>query len=108
MDKNITIDDLDIKVRSYVFLKKNELFTLPDICKKLDEGIEELLKMPRVTEKVAINILMAVKAHGYPSEKLVDEYLVKHRGDYDEKGELLALWDELQKYLQEFVPAEEI
>ena len=105
---NITIDELDLKVRSYIFLKKNDLFTLPDICKKLDEGIEELLKMPRVTEKVTINILRAVKACGYPSEKLVDEYLVKHRGDYNDKSELLALWDELQKYLQEFVPAEEI
>ena len=108
MDNNITINDLDLKVRSYMFLKKNKLFTLPDICKKLDEGIEELLKMPFVTEKVSINILMAVKAYGYPSEKLVDEYLAKHRSDYDGKGELLVLWDELQKNLHEFVPAEEI
>lgn len=108
MEKNITINDLDLKVRSYMFLKRNELFTLPDICKKLDEGIEELLKTPRITEKVSINILKAVKPYGYPSEKLVDEHLAKHRSDYEDKPELLALWDELQKYLHEFVPAEEI
>ena len=107
MEKNITIADLDLKVRSYMFLKRNGLFTLPDIFKKLDEGIEELLKTPRITEKVSINILKAVKPYGYPSEKLVEEYLTKHRSSYEENSELLALWDELQNYLHDFAPAEE-
>ena len=99
MEKNITIDDLDLKVRSYMFLKRNELFTLPDICKKLDEGIDELLKTPRVTVKVSINILNAVKPYGYPSEKLVDEYLAAHKNDESITPENLSLWEECLQLL---------
>ena len=103
MENNITIDELDLKVRSYVFLKRNELFTLPDICKKLDKGIEELMKTPRITVKVSINILNAVKPYGYPSEKLVDEYLTAHKNDESITPENLALWEEC---LQGFALAE--
>ena len=95
MDKDISINELDIKVRSYVFLKKNELMTVSDLCAKLDEGIDNMLKMPRITVKVTIDLLKAVKPYSYPSGALAEKYLAEHKDDGTISPENLMLWEDL-------------
>ncbi len=100
MEKEISIDELDVKLRSYVFLKKNGLMTLPALFAKLDEGIDELMKAPCITTKVAIDLLKAVKPFGYPSEELAEKYLATHRNDGSLSPEILALWEEMLNTLK--------
>ncbi|MBE7017088.1 MAG: hypothetical protein E7420_02865 [Ruminococcaceae bacterium] len=98
MDRNVSIDELNIKLRTYIFLKKNELLTVAAVCEKLDEGIEKLLKMPQSTHKVSIDLLKAVIPFGYSSEKLVEEYFAVLKNDPDTPAATLALWKECHEY----------
>lgn len=97
MDRNVSIDELNIKMRTYVFLKKNELLTVAAVCEKLDEGIEKLLKLPQATIKVSIDLLKAVTPFGYPSEKLVAEHFAVLKNDPEIPADTLALWKECQE-----------
>ncbi len=95
MEKSISIDELDIKLRSHIFLTKNGLMTLSTLCTKLDEGIDALLELPFCTAKVAVDLLKAVKPYGYRSESLAEEYLAAHKTGGTLPAETLKLWEDM-------------
>lgn len=95
METDISIDELDTKFRSHIFLTKNGLLTLSALCGKLDEGIDALLKAPFCTAKVAVDLLKAVKPYGYPSEVLAEKYLAAHKTDGTLPAETIKLWEDM-------------
>lgn len=100
--EEITLEELDLSVRSFNCLKRAGIDTLTDIFHKLDnEGIEGLLKVRNLGRKSLEEVLEKAIEKGYNIVPVINQYL--DTASFDEESTKEA-WEAMRERLCDKMP----
>lgn len=100
----ITIDELDLSVRSFNCLKRAGIDTLSDLFNRLDEGISACFRIRNLGKKSLDEVLRKAQEKGYPADKAVERYIAELRQDPETTDEKVQSWESLRDALRQIVP----
>ena len=98
METNITIDELDLSVRSFNCLKRAGINTFADLCTLLDEGVD-LRRIRNMGLKSTREVLQKAKLKGYPSDEAVATFIETLKSNPEVAPESIHSWEEIHKSL---------
>lgn len=87
MTSEISIEELDLSVRSFNCLKRAGIDTLSDLFARLDEGISSCMRIRNLGRKSLEEVLRKAQEKGYPADEVVERYIAVLREDPETTNE---------------------
>lgn len=104
MTSEISIEELDLSVRSFNCLKRAGIDTLSDLFARLDEGISSCMRIRNLGRKSLEEVLRKAQEKGYPADEVVERYIAVLREDPETTNEYVQSWESLRDALRMIVP----
>lgn len=104
MTSEVTVEELDLSVRSFNCLKRAGINTLADLFNRIDEGISSCMSIRNLGRKSLEEVLKKVQAKGYPADEDVERFITELRDEADCSLESIQSWEELRDSLQLITP----
>lgn len=104
MISKITIDELDLSVRSFNCLKRTGINTLSDLFNRIDEGISSCMRIRNLGRKSLEEVLRKAQEKGYPADEAVERYIAEVCSDPETTYESIQSWEALRDALRLITP----
>ena len=101
---NMTIDELDLSVRSFNCLKRAGIDTVCDLFTRLDEGLHTIMSVRNMGKKSLEEVLRKAKKYGYPAEIAVERYIANLRQDPEVRADSIQPWEWMRDSLRQIEP----
>lgn len=105
MTSEVTIEDLDLSVRSFNCLKRAGINTLSDLFRKIDDGISACMRIRNLGRKSLGEVLQKAQERGYPADEVVERYITELRENpEDYNAQFIPEWEALRDSLRLITP----